>query len=173
MAPRAHDLNIDLHNSPAWLRRAHSPSNDSTDPRHPVLDKTLVVQRTDWNTRKVQAPFAMCRNASLPQQPPRQAAGADDSPPVPLEVFYVMQTTGEVIGRRQHRICPPLYETPDQAQVELLRLRVAASGSSSYSVWKAATYVDPAAWLYDVVTADGTTIRFEGSRRGGQSAAAG
>ncbi len=70
-----------------------------------------------------------------------------------------MQTEGGVIGRRHHRICPPLYETPHQAQVELLRLRATGCGSGTYSVWKAATYIEPAEWLYDVVTADGSTIR--------------
>jgi hypothetical protein len=86
-----------------------------------------------------------------------------------------MQTTGGVIGRRHHRVCPPLYETPRQARVELLRLQAAASGSGTYSVWKAATYIEPAEWLYDVVTADGSIIHL-GDRhrgRGGQSAAAG
>lgn len=97
--------------------------------------------------------------ASLVGQPARHGAGTDDYRPVPLEVFYVVQTTGDVIGSRRHRICPPLYESAHQAQVELMKLQAAASGDDTYSVWKAVTYVEPADWLYDIVVADGSVIR--------------
>lgn len=95
----------------------------------------------------------------LAGQPPRHAVSADDRLSVPLEVFYVVQTTGSVIGSRHHRVCPPLYETPHQAQIELMDLRAAACGSGTCSVWKATTYLEPAEWLYDVVIADGSMVR--------------
>jgi len=95
----------------------------------------------------------------LLSQPARHGASPDDHQPVPLEVFYVVQTTGDVIGSRRHRICPPLYESAHQAQIELVNLQAAATGNGTYSVWKATTYVEPAEWLYDIVVADGSIIR--------------
>jgi hypothetical protein len=139
--------------------------------RKPILDRTFVVQRTDGNTPKAEARRVMRRKAFVSAQPPGPAASTDCLP-VPLEVFYVVQTTGGVIGRRHHRICPPLYETPHQAQIELLHLRAAASGSGTYSVWKATTYIEPAEWLYDVVIADGSLIR-PGDRQRRRTAAEG
>jgi hypothetical protein len=118
-----------------------------------------VVQRTDGHPPGAEGHHVMRRKAVLSGQPPGHAASADDSQPVPLEVFYVVQTTGGVLGKRHHRICPPLYETQHQAQTELIHLRAAASGSGTFSVWKAATYIEPAEWLYDVVTADGSIIQ--------------
>jgi hypothetical protein len=101
----------------------------------------------------------MRQKASLSGQLPRRAAATDGGLNLPLEVFYVVQTTGGVIGRRHHRICPPLYETPRQAQIQLTHLRGAAAASDTYSVWRSTTYVEPAGWLYDVVIADGSIIR--------------
>lgn len=76
----------------------------------------------------------------------------------PLEVFYVVHTTSGAVGERCHRICPPLYETPHQAEKELRQLRARVPGGI-YSVWKSATSIEPADWLYDVVIADGSVIR--------------
>jgi hypothetical protein len=77
----------------------------------------------------------------------------------PLEVFYVVQTTGTVLGKRHHRVRSLLYETRRQAQAELLQLGAANAGADSYSVWKSATYIEPADWMTDVVMNDGTMIR--------------
>jgi hypothetical protein len=74
----------------------------------------------------------------------------------PLEVFYVVQSTG-VVGKRSHRLRSDLYETRPQAAAELARVRHADSGGS-YSVWKSATYIEPAEWRHRVVRADGTLI---------------
>ena len=123
------------------------------------MSKPFVVQRTDGNTPKVEAGLVMKRNAYPSRQSPRRAASTDDGLHAPLEVFYVVRTTGGVVGKRQHRICPPLYETPQQAQMELMHLRGVASNSGTYSVWKSTTYIEPAEWLYDVVIADGSIIR--------------
>jgi hypothetical protein len=95
-------------------------------------------------------------------------ANVNGRPSVPLDVFYVVQTTAGLIGKRRHRVCPPLYETRRQAQVELKLLRTASSGSGTYSIWKATTYVEPAEWLYDVVVADGSVIRLRGALRARQ-----
>jgi hypothetical protein len=40
-----------------------------------------------------------------------------------------------------------------------MHLQTTSSGSGTYSIWKATTYVEPAEWLYDVVVADGSVIR--------------
>jgi len=94
--------------------------------------------------------------ASLPGLP----QNASSRVPAPLEVFYIVQTTGDVIGRRHHRVCPPLYETRHQARIELLHLQAAGTGEGgALSIWKATTYVEPAEWLYDVVIADGSVVR--------------
>jgi hypothetical protein len=74
----------------------------------------------------------------------------------PLEIFYVVQSTG-VVGERNHRLRSDLYETRPQAAEELVRLRHADSGGS-YSVWKSATYIEPAEWRHRVVRSDGTLI---------------
>jgi hypothetical protein len=71
----------------------------------------------------------------------------------------VVHTSCGPIGKRHHRICPPLYETSRQAEMELIHLRAAGSSNGTYSVWKAATYIEPARWLYDLVVADGSIIR--------------
>ena len=116
--------------------------------RNPILDRPFVVQRTDGDTPKIEARLIM-----------RGKASTDGGLHAPNEVFYVVRTTGGVLGRRHHRICPPLYETPHQAQTELIHLQGAAATSGTFSVWKATTYVEPAEWLYDVVIADGSIIR--------------
>ena len=74
----------------------------------------------------------------------------------PREVFYVVESTG-IVGERDHRLRSALYETRPQAQMELVRLRAEVSGGS-YSVWKSATYVEPAEWLHRVVRVDGSLI---------------
>jgi hypothetical protein len=74
----------------------------------------------------------------------------------PLEVFYVVQSSG-VAGERNHRLRSDLYETRPQAAAEVARLRHADSGGS-YSVWKSATYIEPAEWRHGVVRSDGTLI---------------
>jgi hypothetical protein len=78
------------------------------------------------------------------------------SAPAPLEVFYVVQST-LVVGERNHHLRSDLYETRPQAEVELARLRRADS-CGSYSVWKSATYIEPAEWRCRVVRSDGTLI---------------
>jgi hypothetical protein len=75
----------------------------------------------------------------------------------PLAVFYVIETTGRVIGERHHRVCSHMFETRFQAHTELARLEL-ANASGAFSIWKSTTYVEPAEWLYDVIMADGTVI---------------
>jgi len=118
-----------------------------------------VVQRTDPDTPNVEAPQTMSRKASLSGPLSRHASSTDGRVPAPLEVFYVVQTTGDAIGKRHHRVCPPLYETRHQARIELLHLQAAGTGDGTLSIWKATTYVEPAEWLYDVVVADGSVVR--------------
>lgn len=101
----------------------------------------------------------MRRATPLPGQPRTLPASTDGRPAAPLEIYYVVQTTAGVVGKRHHRVHPPLYETRYQAQIELMHLEGASSGSGTFSIWKATTYVEPAEWLYDVVVADGSVIR--------------
>jgi hypothetical protein len=74
----------------------------------------------------------------------------------PTEVFYVVQSEG-VTGERAHHLRSPLYETRPQADTERDRLR-RENSSGAYSVWKSATYIEPAEWLHRVVRSDGTLI---------------
>jgi hypothetical protein len=83
-----------------------------------------------------------------------QSVAAAAAPP--LEVFYVVQSSGRV-GERDHRLRSALYETRPQADTELVRLRHEDS-HSIYGVWKSATYIEPAEWLHRVVRSDGTLI---------------
>jgi len=62
-------------------------------------------------------------------------------------------------------VCPPLYETRHQARIELIHLQAAGTGSGTYSIWKAMTYIEPAEWLYDVVIADGSVVRLRDRHR--------
>ena len=78
------------------------------------------------------------------------------SAPPPVEVFYIVHSKG-LVGERDHRLCSLLFETRPQAAVELARLRETDSGGN-YSVWKSATYIEPAEWLHRVVRSDGTLI---------------
>lgn len=97
---------------------------------------------------------------AIPLFPPRQRSpGKDERTPVPLDVFYFVQTTAGVIGKRLRRVCPPLYGTRQRPQIELMHLQTAGAGSGTYSIWKATTYLDPAEWLHDVVVANGALIR--------------
>lgn len=104
----------------------------------------------------------MKRAIPMSGQSQRRSASTDDRPTAPLEVYYIVQTTAGVIGKRHHRVHPPLYEMRRQAQIELMQLQAACPGSGTYSIWKATTYVEPAEWLYDVVVADGSLIRLRG-----------
>lgn len=74
----------------------------------------------------------------------------------PLEVFYVVQSTGD-LGERNHHLRSVLYETKPQAEAELERLR-GTDYDGSFSIWKSATYIEPAEWLHRVVRADGSLI---------------
>jgi len=47
-----------------------------------------------------------------------------------------------------------MYETRRQAEEALDQLKAA----TTHSIWKSATYIEPARWAYDVVTADGFII---------------
>jgi hypothetical protein len=78
-------------------------------------------------------------------------------PAAPLDVFYVVETTGQVSGERHHRVRSLLFETPLQANKERTRLQI-ANARGTFSVWKGTTYVEPAEWSHDVVLADGTVI---------------
>ena len=124
-----------------------------------IRPSTFVAERTDADTPNMEAPHIMRRKACLPAQLPRHASSIDGRMPAPLEVFYVVQTTGDAIGKRHHRVCPPLYETRHQARIELMHLQAAGTGDGTLSIWKATTYVEPAEWLYDVVVADGSVVR--------------
>lgn len=84
-------------------------------------------------------------------------ASADDYRAAPLEVFYVVETTGQVEGERKHHVSSPLFETQPQASRTLAQLR-ATNPAAILSIWKGATYIEPAQWSYDVVMADGTVI---------------
>jgi hypothetical protein len=94
----------------------------------------------------------------LSNQSQRHGVNTDDRPSVPLDVFYVVQTSSGAVGSRHHRVCPPLYEMRRRAEIQLIHLQMASSGRGTYSIWKATTYVAPAEWLYDVVMADGSVI---------------
>jgi hypothetical protein len=107
----------------------------------------------------------MTRTAHQPGRPRRSGASTDDGLHIPLEVFCVIYTTCGPIGERHHQVCPPLYETSRQAEMELIHLRATGSSNGTYSVWKAATYIEPAGWLYDLVVADGSIIRASDSPR--------
>jgi hypothetical protein len=50
-----------------------------------------------------------------------------------------------------------LYETRSEADAELARLQ-REDRNGAYSVWKSATYVEPAEWLHRVVRSDRTLI---------------
>lgn len=75
----------------------------------------------------------------------------------PLDVFYVVETTGQVDGERKHRVCSPLFETRPQACKALAGLR-ATRAPGTLSIWKGTTHIEPARWSYDVVMENGTTI---------------
>jgi hypothetical protein len=88
------------------------------------------------------------------------------SPSASTDVFYVVESTG-VLGRRIHRVKPPLYETRPQAQKALAELR-AEHTTGSFSVWNTTTYVEPPEWLYQTVPAEPQT----GAPAPGQTATA-
>jgi len=74
----------------------------------------------------------------------------------PADVFYVVQSSG-LLGHREHDVSSDLYETHAQAHTELARLQAGNPGGD-YDIWKSSTYIEPPAWLYCVVLADGTVI---------------
>ena len=74
----------------------------------------------------------------------------------PPDVYYVVHSSGTV-GRRDHEVVSPLYETRGQADAELARLR-AGKTKGVLSVWMRTAQEEPAQWLSDVVMADGTVI---------------
>jgi hypothetical protein len=78
-------------------------------------------------------------------------------PAAPIDVFYVVQSSGKVVGRRDHKVISPLFETRSQADAELSRIKSLRKGAV-LSVWSRTTHVEPAQWLSDVVMADGTVI---------------
>jgi len=75
--------------------------------------------------------------------------------PAPVEVFYVVRSTGAP-GRQEHHVASVLYETLAQAHTELARLSTAHP--RDYSIWKSTTYVEPPQWGYVVMRADGTVL---------------
>jgi hypothetical protein len=75
----------------------------------------------------------------------------------PADVYYVVETSGRILGEREHSAASSLYETMSQAQAELARL-VALNDGKAYSVWKGSTYIEPARWAQDVVLEDGTVV---------------
>jgi hypothetical protein len=81
----------------------------------------------------------------------------EDDQAAPLAVFYVVETTGQVLGERHHRVCSHLFETSLQARTELARLELAIAGGA-FSIWKGTTHIEPAEWLYDVIMAGGRVI---------------
>jgi hypothetical protein len=98
----------------------------------------------------------MKHDASAPNRDSTSSRSFCAAAAPPLEVFYVVQSTG-VLGERDHRLRSDLYETQPQADVELAGLRHADSGGT-YSVWKSVTYIEPAEWLHRVVRSDGSLI---------------
>jgi hypothetical protein len=77
--------------------------------------------------------------------------------PAPPDVYYVVESSGKV-GRRDHQVVSPLYETRLQADEELARLRTETK-KGFLSVWMRTTYCEPPRWLSDVIMSDGTIIR--------------
>lgn len=76
----------------------------------------------------------------------------------PTDVYYVVETTGTILGERRHRAASSLYETRKQAEAEFTRLAAMNEGKA-YSVWKASTYIEPARWAHDLVLEDGSMLR--------------
>jgi len=72
-------------------------------------------------------------------------------------VYYVVQSSG-VVGKRDHRVISPLYETRVQADDELTRLRTGKT-RGVLSVWMRTASTEPPQWLSDVIMADGRVVR--------------
>ena len=75
----------------------------------------------------------------------------------PLDVYYVVKSSGTV-GRRDHQVVSPLYETRWQADNERIRLR-AERKTGVLSVWMRSSPSEPPEWLSDVILSDGTVVR--------------
>lgn len=95
-------------------------------------------------------------NALAPNRDSNSPHGFCAAAAPPVEVFYIVQSTG-VLGERDHHLRSDLYETRPQADVELAGLRHADS-CGTYSVWKSVTYIEPAEWLHRVVRCDSSLI---------------
>jgi hypothetical protein len=83
-------------------------------------------------------------------------AAQSAKPATPVDVYFVVQSSGSV-GKKHQQMISPLYETREQAQVELSRLRNAKKGTL-LTIAMHTTHVEPAQWLSDVIMADGTVI---------------
>jgi len=88
-------------------------------------------------------------NLITPLQPMKRSA--------PPDVYYVVESSGR-IGKRDHHVISPLYETRSQADGELARLS-AGKKHGVLSVWMRTSYREPPQWVSDVVMADGTIVR--------------
>ena len=93
---------------------------------------------------------------SAPEAGPNIWQSASAAVATPMEVFYVVENTGNA-GARDHHLHSALYESRLQAETELARLQSEES-KGSFSVWKSETFIEPAEWLHRVVRIDGTLI---------------
>lgn len=118
--------------------------------------KTPHLSVRESTDRRAGREHAFCVVWTIPMSNERRPKTGDDQA-APLAVFYVVETTGQVIGARHHRVCSHLFEASFQAQTELARLEL-ANASGAFSIWKGTTYIEPAEWLYDLIMADGTVI---------------
>jgi hypothetical protein len=75
----------------------------------------------------------------------------------PNEVYFVVRSSG-IVGRRDHEVISPLYETRWQAAKELARLR-SGMKRGVLSVHARSSAGQPPEWLSDVVLSDGTIVR--------------
>lgn len=75
----------------------------------------------------------------------------------PNDVYYVVHSSGTV-GKRDHEVTSPLYETRWQADRELVRLR-AQTKTGVFSVRMRTSPSVPAEWLSDVIMSDGSVVR--------------
>jgi hypothetical protein len=128
------------------------PISDAIDLELPDITATICLSGAYYAEAHVRATAEAC---DIPMNSEHHTAA-------PLDVFYVVETTGQVSGERHHRVRSLLFETPCQADKERTRLQI-ANTLGTFSIWKGTTYIEPAEWSYDVVMADGTVIR---SRRG-------
>lgn len=132
------------------------------DPQsHPEPGAACAVRQNTSNS-----PQPPQRHEPLAHAEPRRVCGALGLIPAytasaerhtPLDVFYVVETSGDVSGERRHSLSSPLFETRLQAETARVRLQT-ADASGNFSVWQGTTYIEPAEWAYEVVMADGSVI---------------